>query len=146
MTHDHEHEHHHHDHDHEGHVHEHDIYSEDGVEPTVVSLAREIEADSFPSSELGRRAERIVRTLVSVFAAKKILIGHIKLQISYGDEGLVFISATSAKNVTVKIEQDLAKSTGHYDLGLTVIVFGMPENHASSLTAGIADGLLGSPV
>ncbi|MDR2610798.1 MAG: hypothetical protein LBC58_05015 [Clostridiales Family XIII bacterium] len=152
----HAHEHHGHEghvhehHGHEGHVHTHDIYTEDGVEPAVVSVTREIPGDAVSAVELAHRAERIVYTLTSVFSAKKILIGHIKLQLLAGEDSGLFLSATGLENIT-KTEEGLfgpggASSFALYKLGLTVIVFGMPEERVESLVTGVVDGLLGSPV
>jgi hypothetical protein len=136
----------------DGHGHTHDLYGEDGAHPTVVSLTREIPRGAASALGLAARAERIVYTLASVFAAKKILIGHIKLQALAGESACLFISATSRNNITKKAEGGFGKPEAecdagyeHYDFGLTLIVFGMPEGCAASLAAGIVDGLLDSP-
>jgi hypothetical protein len=151
----HHHEHNHHGHDHDGHEHTHDIYTEDGVEPTVISIEREL-APGISPDELANRAERIVRTLTSLFAEKKILIGHIKLRVQEnadGDSddnpaGGLFISATSPNNVTVRRDGIFAESAlnpakpPRLNFGLTVIVFGIPESHAAPFVADITDDLL----
>jgi hypothetical protein len=157
MNHDNGHHEHNHDvHDHGDHERTHDIYTEDGVEPTVVSIRRELAPDRFLPAELANRSERIVRALISLFAEKKIFIGHIKLRVQEsadGDSGDVpkgslFISAISSDNVTVRRDGifvetavNSAKSS-YFNFDLTVIVFGVPESYATSLTADITDDLL----
>jgi hypothetical protein len=128
----------------------HDIYTEDGIEPTVVSLTHEIPAGAFPAGELERRAQRIVFTLASVCIAKGILIGHIKLQLLENEDSGLFISATGPRNITVTASEGFplggADASGQYEFGLTVIVFGMSEGDAASLAEGIVDGILCCPV
>jgi predicted AAA+ superfamily ATPase len=140
MTHDHEHnhnhEHHEHDHhghnhhDHEHHDHDHAIYTVDGVTPAVVSVFRDIDAQS--AEELSAKYRPIISELTDTIKNHGWTIGHIKLQTETSGGTNFFISATSPDSVS-----ELATEKVKVKLGLTVIAIGPSEEELKKIVESV---------
>jgi hypothetical protein len=138
--HDHKHsEHDHHDHDHD-HVHE--IYSEDGIEPVVVSIIQNIKADEIKANDLFAVCFTAVRILVKIADEKDWLIGHFKLHIDAGDDKDVFISATDERNITESFSDTWGDAASNYEVGFTAIALNAREDDLAATAKGVLSGLL----
>jgi hypothetical protein len=123
MTHDHEHEHnheHHNHHDHDHHDHDHELYTVDGVTPAIVSVFRDIDAQT--EEELSAAYRPIVAGLTDTIKARGWTIGHIKLQADTAGGSNFFISATSPDSISERVAEK-----AKVKLGLTVIAIGPGE-------------------
>jgi hypothetical protein len=137
--HDHDHDHHGHDHDHD-HVHE--IYSEDGIEPGVISIIRTLQADEINANDLFAVCFTAVRILVKIADEKNWLIGHFKLRIDAGEEKDAFISATDERNITETFSDGWGDATKQYEIGFTAIAFHAKEDDLAATANGVLSGLL----
>jgi hypothetical protein len=143
--HEHDHDHHNHDaHDHEGHDHVHEIYSEDGIEPVVISIIQNQNADEISANDLFAVCFTAVRILVKIADEKNWLIGHFKLRIDAGDGKEAFISATDERNITETFSGSWGNAANGYEVGLTAIAFNAKEDDFAATAKGILLGLLPS--
>jgi hypothetical protein len=116
-----------HDHDNCDHEHhDHELYTVDGITPAIVSIFRDIDAQT--AEELSAKYRPLIAELTDKIKANGWTIGHIKLQAGTIGGSNFFISSTSPESISERVVAETKSK-----LGLTVIAIGPTEEELKEI-------------